>query len=44
MKCAGNMEQLLKIDLYNCKDKEILINKLDKIISDINQFKIICTN
>ena len=34
----------ITIDLYNCKDKEIFINKLDKIISNINQFKIRCIN
>ena len=30
----------ITIDLYNCKDQETFINKLDNIIANINKFKI----
>ena len=34
----------ITIDLYACKDQETFINKLDNMISNINQFKIRCIN
>ncbi len=34
----------ITIDLYDCKDQETFINKLDNMISNINRFKIRCIN
>ena len=30
----------ITIDLYNCKNQEVFINRLNKIITNINKFKI----
>lgn len=34
----------ITIDLYNCKDQEVLISKLDYIIKDIKTFEVIFKN